>query len=374
MIDARSMRKGQNGPSRYAENLIINLAKIDKDNRYTVIVNNEYASIVNADNFHIIPTSILPYRIKEHLAIPLLLQGEIYNVFHSLQYIPPAFIKRPLVMTVFDIMHMNYDFWGKSVQRKIIGKYVQLLSSFSVHRCHSIITISNYSANQIAKIFSYDRKRIFPIYLGINEPYAKRNNLKDFEYSSEKWNIKHPYILHISNMRLYKNVEILLEAFAKYVAMDSKKIMLVLAGKASEQDVNSKRELAKSLGIVDKVIFLRNLNNENLRALLGGSIAFVFPSKDEGFGLPLLEAMAAGIPCIASNLEVFSEVCDDAPLYFEKNSVADLKDSIIRLVSSDRLRREMAIKGIDKARTFSWENTAKMTIEVYNKVFEEITQ
>jgi glycosyltransferase involved in cell wall biosynthesis len=368
LIDARSMRKAQNGPSRYAENVLRNLAVIDHKNHYTIIVNNDYADFIDQVNFAIFPTSIEPYRIKEHWAIHRLVKKEKFDLFHSLQYIPPIGLRYPLVMTIYDTMHMDKEFWKGSFYRNVAGKYARLMARNSIQRAVSVITISGYSAKQIEKTFQYPFDKIFPIHLGVDNSYHNRNYTTDFTYSANKWNLPSPYLLSISNMRPYKNVDTLILAFADLVKSGYDHHVLVLAGKASDTDMNSKLELAASLSIGNKIFLLKGLNDNDLKGLLGGSSIFIFPSREEGFGLPLLEAMASGVPCVASDIEVFREVCGDAPLYFDPNDVTDLKKNILKLILSDQLRNELSKKGLQRAKGFSWENTAKQTLTVYSNI------
>ena len=220
LIDARSMRRGKNGPSTYAINMLLSLANIDSTNKYTIIVNSGYSDLIKQDNFKLITTEIEPYRIKEHWAIRRLLNGEEFDIFHSLQYIPPFGLKYPLIMTIYDTMHMDKGFWEGSLLRLFAGKYARILSRKSIKKTKSVITISSYSAMQISKTFKFPIERIFPIHLGVDSSFANRDHKSDSKYSMEKWNIPGPYILTISNMRPYKNVERLIYAFsdqAKYI-------------------------------------------------------------------------------------------------------------------------------------------------------------
>lgn len=368
LIDARSMRKGQNGPTRYAENMLKNLAMIDHKNQYTLIVNPDYADFINQKNFSIISTLIKPYRIKEHWAINKLIKNKKFDLFHCLQYIPPIGVRYPLIMTIYDTMHMDKNFWTGSFYRKVAGIYARLLARYSMNRAVSVITISGYSARQIEKTFKYSINKIISIHLGVDNSYRNRDYKIDYKNSANKWNLPDPYLLSVSNMRPYKNVDTLIKAFADFVKEGYDKYVLVLAGKASDEDINSKWELADSLSIRNRVFILKGLSDDDLKGLLGGSSVFIFPSKEEGFGLPLLEAMAAGVPCVASDIEVFREVCSDTPLYFNPDDVVDLKKAIVNLMVSDKLRNDLSKKGLQRAELFSWENTAKKTLAVYNSV------
>lgn len=371
LIDARSMRIDRNGPSRYAKNVLRNLAKIDETDEFTVIVNRDYVGFIDKSNFRIIHTDIKPYGIMEHWQLPLMFRRERYDLFHSMQYLPPLGMRYPSIMTLYDALHADPKFWGESVYKKMVGKYARVVFAYAMRRSLGIITISRYSASQITKFFNYDVNRIFPIYLGVDRLYIKRNHARDFDYSSRKWKIPCKYILSISNMKAYKNVDVLIKAFAQIIKSGRNDLCLVLAGKINDTDMNSRMEVIHSLGIYDRTYFLRNLCDEDLAALLGGSHIFVFPSKIEGFGLPLLEAMAAGVPCIASDIEVFHEVCGDAVAYFHLDDINGLKDRIQELLLSDKIRERISVRGVARAETFTWENTAKETLAVYKSIIKE---
>jgi glycosyltransferase involved in cell wall biosynthesis len=188
----------------------------------------------------------------------------------------------------------------------------------------------------------------------------------------QKWGIKNPYLLCIGNMRPYKNINILINAFSQLISEGLKDVSLVLAGKASDQDVLEKRNIVSSLSLGDKVIFIRNMNEEDLAALMGGASIYIFPSKNEGFGLPLLEAAATGAPCIASNIEVFRELYGDSVLYFQPDDAFELKDNIIKLLSFDSLKKQIVSKGVANAKRYTWENTAIKTMSTYEKIFSKI--
>lgn len=372
LIDARLMRINKNGPSSYARNMLLNLSKVDKINNYTVLVNKENFNFINATNFQIITLDIKPYRLREHWAIPKLLKNKQYDLYHCMQYVAPLLINCPTVLTIYDTMHMEKHFWDDTLNRRIAGKYLRLLSKLSVKKSVAIVTISQYSANQIVKEFGYDMSRIYSIYLGVNSSYFNRNRDADTLYSMQKWKIANPYLLCIGNMRPYKNIDVLIKAFSELVNEGYKDVSLVLAGKPSDEDMFEKKRIVSSLNLQDKVIFIRNMNEKDMVALMGGASIFLFPSRNEGFGLPLLEATATGAPCIVSNIEVFRELCGESVLYFEPNDSTTLKKKIIELLLSNQLKEKMKLLAVQNAKKYSWENTAKKTILMYEEIVSKI--
>jgi len=283
LIDARLMRINKNGPSSYAKNVLLNLSKLDSRNDYTVLVNSDHPNFISAENFHVITTDIRPYRLREHWAIPNLFKVKQFDIFHCMQFISPLFINCPTVLTVYDTMHMEKSFWDDSILRRVAGSYIRLISKISIKKSVSIVTISQYSATQISKLFGYDIKRIYPIHLGATSRYFNRDRDADSLHSMQKWGIKNPYLLCIGNMRPYKNIDILIDAFSQLVSEGFKDVSLVLAGKATDEDMLEKQNIVSSLGLGDKVIFIRNVNEGDLAALMGGANIFIFPSQNEGF-------------------------------------------------------------------------------------------
>jgi glycosyltransferase involved in cell wall biosynthesis len=366
------MRINQNGPSSYAKNVLLNVSKLDSRNNYTVIVNKEYSNFINADNFQVITSDIKPYRLREHWAIPNLLKARQFDLFHCMQYVSPLFINCPTLLTVYDTMHMEKSFWDDSIVRRVAGSYIRLISKISIKKAVGIVTISKYSATQISKVFGYDIKRIYPIHLGASSRYFNRNRDADSLHSMQKWGIKNPYLLCIGNMRPYKNIDILINAFSQLVSEGFKDVSLVLAGKASNEDMLKKQNIVSSLSLGDKVILIRNVNEEDLAALMGGASIFIFPSKNEGFGLPLLEAMATGAPSIASDIEVFRELCGDSVLYFQPHDASELKEKIIELLSSNGRKKQISSFGVTNAKNYSWGSTAIKTMSMYEELVNKI--
>lgn len=371
-IDARLMRVNQNGPSSYARNVLLHLSKLDRCNNYTVLVNIEFSNLMVADNFHVVSTNIKPYRLREYWAIPNLFRAKQYDLFHCMQFISPLFIRIPTVLTVYDTMHMEKSFWDDSPLRRLKGKYIRLMSRIAIKRSVGIVTISQYSATQISKLFGYPIQSIYPIHLGVESRYFDRNRTADSIYSMQKWGIKNAYLLCIGNMRHYKNIDILINAFSQIVKEGFGNLSLVLGGKPNDDDMLSKRNLVSALGLDDRIIFVKNTNEEDLAALMGGASIFIFPSINEGFGLPLLEAMATGTPCIASDIAVFRELYGNSLLFFQPSDVFALKENVLKLLLSDELKIQIASLGVLRARQYSWENTATKTLRMYEDLLNKL--
>ena len=177
-----------------------------------------------------------------------------------------------------------------------------------------------------------------------------------------------PYVLNVGTLEPRKNLDGLLRAFAQ-AKKSGVPHTLVIAGARGWGD-SRLAPLLRELGIAGSVIFTGFVEDEDLPYLYAGADFFVYPSFYEGFGIPVLEAMACGTPVIASNTSSIPEVAGDAALLVDPHSDAELSASILRLAGDERLRQELRERGLSRAALFSWEKTVNETLKVYENVLQ----
>jgi glycosyltransferase involved in cell wall biosynthesis len=176
----------------------------------------------------------------------------------------------------------------------------------------------------------------------------------------KKFGIAKPYILFVGTIQPRKNIAKLIEAVS---LLKEKQVQLVVVGKKGWlwEEILAAPEKFK---IADRVKFLDFVTNEDLPILYKNALCFVLPSLYEGFGLPVLEAMKFGCPTVISNVSSLPEVGGDASLYFDPQSVDDIAEKLDKVISDEKLRAEMTEKGYNQVKKFSWEKTAKQTLDV----------
>jgi glycosyltransferase involved in cell wall biosynthesis len=184
------------------------------------------------------------------------------------------------------------------------------------------------------------------------------------EYPFERWSIRRPYILAVGNLQPRKNLLRLIEAFAQLITERRIPHQLVLAGKAKWRESDIHRTVRR-LGIEDRIVFTGRVPDEDLACLLNGAELFVYPSLYEGFGLPVLEAMACGTPVVTSNCTSIPEVAGDAALLVDPYRVDELADAIHHVLSDESLRARLREKGLARSQMFSWRQTARKTWTAY---------
>ncbi len=276
-----------------------------------------------------------------------------YDIIHPTWYAPyiHIFCKKKIIITIHDMIH---EIYGESNIKDI------MLKKRAIYESDAIIAISENTKNDILKIYpDIPRNKIKVIYHGTNHlPDSKK---------PERFDIPERYILFVGKRDGYKNAEVLIKAMA-YVVQKRKDIILFMVGGGSfdKKELN----MINTLKLENNVI-QNNVSDAELAYLYENAICFVYPSKYEGFGFPLLEAFDNNCPVISSNASCLPEIGGDAALYFEPNDQDELIHQIESMISNEELREKYKLLGKLRARMFSWENTAKNTYELYKKVLND---
>ncbi|HKZ34322.1 MAG TPA: glycosyltransferase family 1 protein, partial [Patescibacteria group bacterium] len=213
-----------------------------------------------------------------------------------------------------------------------------------------------------------DANKISVVYEGYRKDYFKHLGKSMVENDLKKLKVTPPFLLFVGTIQPRKNVMRLIQAFSK-LASDYPSLSLCLVGKKGwlSDDVYA---LPTQLGLSDRVKFLGHVKEEDLVALYNGAELLVFPSLFEGFGLPVVEAFACGLPVVTSSTSSLPEVGGDACVYVEPTSIEEIEGAIRRVLSNTMLRDELIRKGLKQAGTFSWEKAAKETLTVLERVYE----
>lgn len=296
--------------------------------------------------------TILDY-INRLSTIPNLKKGD-YDIFHP-TYFGTYFLKhlnaKPFIVTVYDSIHEKYPEIINSIDRTL--EYKKEIIS----KANLILAISNSAKNDLINIYKIPAEKIKVVYLA-----ASIN--KNFALSKEQLSLPEKYILFVGNRDFYKNFKNFIQAIAPLLK-EQKDLFLISAGGGGFS--NDEIKYFRSMQIENKVIY-KNADDASLATLYSNALAFIFPSLYEGFGIPALEAMNCDCPVIMSNTSSLPEVGGDAAFYFEPNDIEDIKNKIAKVIFDKELRKELIEKGKIQRSKFSFEKTAKETLEVYEKL------
>jgi len=273
-------------------------------------------------------------------------------------------VRCSIVGTIFDLTTIIYPEFHK---RKVIEHQEKAFHYFK-ENASLIIAISENTKMDIMKYLHIPEEKIRTIYCGVGDEFRKIEDVRVLKSRLKGIGIGYPYILYLGTLEPRKNVERLIEAFIqlkKGKRIDEKLVISGIQG-WGYQSIFDK---VASSGIEKEVIFTGFGPNEFLPFLYNGASAFVYPSFYEGFGLPVLEAMACGVPVVTSNVSSLPEVAGNATILINPYSVDELADGIWRILSDEELRNQCIKKGIERAKSFTWERCAKNTLDVFNEVY-----
>jgi glycosyltransferase involved in cell wall biosynthesis len=344
---------GVGGTEIYLRALVAALAAIDPDNRYVVFTNRETGSglVPPADNFTHAPQPVSaiwrPARIAwEQAVLPLEAARRRLDVLLNPGFTAPVFCGCPMVSVFHDLQHKCHPEWFRWWDLP----FWQALLFAAAHRSARLIAVSEATAADLRRIYRLPEDRIAVVNQGV-DPVFFRLPRRPAET---------PYLLCVSTLHPHKNLERLLAAFAEF-RRARPEYRLVLAGMRGFQAEKLERA-RESLRLRDAVEFTGWIARERLYELYAGASAFLYPSIFEGFGMPVLEALAAGLPAACARIQPLAAIAGEAALQFDPHDTAAIAEAMWRLTSDAELCARLAAAGPARAARFSWEATARGTL------------
>jgi len=260
------------------------------------------------------------------------------KAFFTPGFNPPLFEKVPLVLTVHDLNYVYFPDNSDAMRRA----YFRYLVRPACRRAHKVLTVSQFSRSHIMQWADVGADRVLNVGCGVSGA---------FQPSGERHQPGYPYVLMVGQDRPHKNVQRSIRAFAQSGL--NREMKLLIAGDLRPQTW----ALADSLGLNGSVVALGSVSEERLPPLYRGAAALCMPSLFEGFGLPVVEAMACGVPVLASTATSLPEVAGDAAVLLDPLDVDRIAEGLQRVVSDSALRAQLRLRGIERAAQFSWQRT-----------------
>jgi len=302
--------------------------------------------------------SLVPMRSRlrapaDQWALPWALARLRPDVYHAPYYAVPAIIPVPMVLTVYDLIPQLFpQYWPNHALRAAIDVWTR----YAIRRADRVIAISESTASDLARLVPSAAGKTRVALLGVTpRPPAI---LRTPGGAGE------PYLLYVGSNKPHKNLPRLVAAFARLAPEIAGR--LVIAG-AWDDDYPQARDEARQRGLDRRVTFEHRPSDQRLDELFANATAFVFPSLYEGFGLPVLEAMAAGLPVATSARGSLGEVAGDAALLFDPTSDEEMAAALSRLLCDEALRARLVAAGRARAALFPWSHTARDTLEIYRE-------
>lgn len=363
-IDARKLRDF--GIGTYIRNILIELSRLDRDTEYVVLCRPDdvESGDVLGSNFRMVPETSATYSVAEQFKIPLSLAREGVRLVHEPHYVLPPLIRCRSVVTIHDCIHLMFP---EYLPNKLAYYYAKGSMWTASHKADRILTVSEASKTDILRFFNVAPDKVEVIYNAIDERFLAPPNAERMELARQRYQLDHPFILYVGNIKPHKNLERLIDSFARARSQGLDDLKLIIIGDEISKYPPLRQSVHKHK--LDKhVRFLGFQPMETLAAFYRLARAFVFPSLYEGFGLPPLEAMACGTPVVTSNVSSLPEVAGGAAMLVDPYDEDAIASAIVRAVSDDSLRADLIEKGLQRARTFSWKQSVKKIHDIYVQV------
>jgi glycosyltransferase involved in cell wall biosynthesis len=356
-IDASALAKpAPGGIARYVRELVLALARRAGDPETFTLA---YRLSRFGDRRHFLPPPSPRFRSRVFQE-PLLFTLGRADVFHGPDARVPRGSRAALVATIHDLFSATTDaFADERFRRKKRERYADL-----VRRCALLLVPSSHVARGCVERLGADPSRVAVTPEGVS-PEFHAPAAEAVQSVRDRLGIRGDYFLFVGEQSARKNVVRLVEAFAALRGRSSS-LSLVLAGRPSFGHEAIAAAIAR-LGVDSGVVAPGFVAAADLPALYGGARALVFPSLDEGFGLPALEAMACGTPVVASSRGALPEVVGDAALLVRPESVDDLRNAMATLLEDATAAADLRARGFARAREFTWDRTAALTLDAYRR-------
>lgn len=375
LIDATGIASRTTGVGQYAFQLLSALSEIDSVNGYTILVQRRLRGdhpiwrLAARDNFEIKRVASSAVGPRKQLILPFAMHrtGRRYDVVHFLNSEAAILHGLRSVVTIHDLKFLRHPEYLRRASR-LKGYYLRFAIKEAVARAKRVIAVSSSTKRDIVSLLGTEEPKIVVIpeasYLGIYGQALPEGGA----IAMDRYGLRRPYFLFIGERRPHKNLERLVDAFAIFKQRyDDWDCRLVIVGKQYAQ-YTSPLDRVGDRDLRDSVQFTGFVPDEDLRGLYSGAAAFLFVSLYEGFGIPILEAMESGTPVITSNVSSMPEVAGDAAILVDPYDSEAIAKAMAEIMQSPKLREELAQRGYRRARCFSWEETARRTLQVYREV------
>ena len=378
-IDIRLIGKKRTGDEAVFFNLVKNLAEIDSKNQYFLFIDRDpeiaSSAIRRKGGNYELAEEIKKLNLKENFkiiflnspnrfwwnfwALPHSLNKNSVDVFHT-QYIAPFWLPKnvKLVLTIHDI---SFNFFPQFIKKSDL-LFLKTLIPRSLKMAAKVIAVSEFTKKEIEKYYHIPAEKITAIHNGVDfELFNQIISTEKLEEVKRKYNLPENFILYVGTLQPRKNITVVIEA------LKDLDIKLVFAGNRKAHNFDKRiDETIEKNNLEDRVIFPGWIDEEDKPALYKLARCFVFPSLYEGFGIPIIEAMAAGTPVISSDIPCLTEVGGEGALFADPKNLEEFTQKIQEILSDKNLRDSLIKKGTEIAKSYTWQKNAEKTVGVYS--------
>lgn len=366
-----NLTNGQrDGIGVYTGNLLSSLEKTDDVDVSRFYYPSSIASVFSARKNKEASQLCLPYPISGFLSHALnltdinniLIKSKV-DIFHCTDYKIPKLKDVPVIATLYDAIPLKNPEWASSRFRKLKTRVMKNSARWADH----IITISDFVVEDVVEYWGVAEDNISVVHCGVDEAWFQKQIADKLDLVKSNYNIEKSYALFVGTFQPRKNIDRIIDAYMSLPELYKKENILVLVGKEGWGNGSLQRKIDKLVS-QGECVRIKDASDDDVRCLYQAAKVFLFPSLYEGFGLPVLEAFASGVPVITSKGTALEEVAGDAALLVDPYLVEDIADKLKFALDLDVVsRNNMLEKGIERAREFSWDNAASSICKIYKE-------
>lgn len=361
-VDAHAIGQHLTGNETYIRNLLNCFAALDRKADFVTYVSRKDAFDEVPERFHKRRVSVNPF-VRLGYDLPRRLRQDRPHLLH-VQYTGPIYCPAPLVVSVHDVSFLEHPEYFSPFRALQLRWTVER----TVQSAARVLTPSEFSKRRILESYGLDESKVVVMPNGVSSTFHSISREIAQRWAQSALGLAVPFVLTVGDLQPRKNHVSLIRAFEQLVrAYPQLPHHLAIVGKPTWH-AEAIREVARKSSVVDRIHFTGFVSDEDLVKLYGACDLFVYPSFYEGFGLPILEAMACGRAVACSNTSAMPEVADSAALLFDPHSVDDILLTMRDLLLNPELRTRMERLGAQRAPMFSWEKSAAKTLDLYYEV------
>lgn len=368
-IDGRYIQDHFPGIGRYTYHLARNLAAVAPEDTFLLFVDPtaentrfDLAPFVEAPNVRLIPTTVGPFTFRQQTALPALARQQRLDLYHNPYYVVPYAMPCPMVATLHDMIPMLYP---ESVPGAVLPTVFLISVRLTVLRSQRIVVVSHSTRRDLLRVVPSADGKVVTVHNAVDEGFAPQPEGRVAEVR-RRYGIDAPYLFYLGANKPHKNLVRLVQAWATLPDDVRAGAELVIAGHEDER-YPEVYDAVTRLGLLS-VRLLGAIPDGDLAPLYSGATGFIFPSLYEGFGLPVLEAMACGAPVACSGTSSLPEIVGNAAITFDPHNEADMAVAMRMLLVDADLRHDLSEAGRQRAAQFTWRRAAEETMAVYRSI------
>jgi glycosyltransferase involved in cell wall biosynthesis len=363
-VDAHAIGRHLTGNEVYIRNLLQGFAALDQSSEFIAYLSNTLNGAEAAVPERFTRRYVSANSIKRlGMDLSSRVAEDRPDLLH-VQYTAPISCPTPVIVSVHDISfleHPEYFPWYRAQQLRFTVRR-------TIQRAAKVITPSEFSRKRLLEAYQPDPAKVSVVPIAMSPTFRPQAHESAFRFAKDKFNIRSPFVLTVGDLQPRKNQIGLIRAFEELISAHPQlPHQLVIVGKKT-WFADRIMDAAKSSRVADRIVFPGFVNDDDLLQIYNACDLMVFPSFYEGFGLPILEAMACGRAVACSNTSSMPEVANAAALLFDPGNLAEIVRAMRDVLLDPELRIRMERLGLHRASLFTWERTAQRTLELYHEV------